>query len=215
MNIAHHPPEEILTAFAAGNLDEAQCLVVAIHVSQCPRCRRFVAAIEQLAGEALENIEPSPMVEAAFETLMARIEAEPWANAQAESAVREERSEEDLPDLLRRYRIGKRRRVAPGVSMRPILLSEGRSRAFLLESTPGTRMLEHSHTETELTCVLKGSFSHQGGNFGPGDFDYGDGDVDHRPVVDSDGRCLCLVAMAGNLKMKGVIGRLISPFVRL
>jgi putative transcriptional regulator len=76
-------------------------------------------------------------------------------------------------------------------------------------------MLEHSHTGTELTCVLKGSFSHQGGRYGPGDFDYGDDDVDHRPIVGDEGPCLCLVAMTGDLRMNGFFGRLISPFIRL
>jgi putative transcriptional regulator len=215
MSIAHHPPEEILAAFAAGNLDEAQRLVLSIHASQCPSCRRVVCAMELLAGKALETVEPSPMSEGAFDALMAQIETEPRPTTQAERAVLETRSDNDLPNILRQYRIGKRRRVAPGVSMRPILLPKGGSRAFLLESAPGTRMLEHSHTGTELTCVLRGNFCHQGGRFGPGDFDFGDVEVDHRPTVDSDGPCLCLVAMAGDLKMKGFIGRLISPFVRL
>jgi putative transcriptional regulator len=100
--------------------------------------------------------------------------------------------------------------------MQPITLRRAaRSRAFLLQSAPGTRMLEHTHTGTELTLVLKGSFSHQGGRYGPGDFDYGDQDVDHRPIVGEEGPCLCLVAMTGNLRMNGFLGRLISPFVRL
>ncbi|MFN5685981.1 cupin domain-containing protein, partial [Bradyrhizobium sp.] len=122
----------------------------------------------------------------------------------------------DLPEMVKRCKIGKRRRVAPGISMRPIMLSgTGKSRAFLLRSEPGARMLEHTHSGSELTCVLKGSFSHLGGYYGPGDFDYGDDEVDHRPVVGDEGPCLCLVAMTGDLRMHGLLGRLISPFVRL
>ncbi|MGA7809049.1 cupin domain-containing protein, partial [Bradyrhizobium sp.] len=121
-----------------------------------------------------------------------------------------------LPAILRNYQIGARRRVAPGVSLHPIRLPDGGgSRAFLLRSDPGTRMLEHSHTGTELTCVLKGSFSHDGGRFGPGDFDFGDGTVDHQPVVGDGEPCLCVVAMTGDLRLNGFLGRLISPFIRL
>ena len=76
-------------------------------------------------------------------------------------------------------------------------------------------MLEHSHTGTDLTCVLKGSFRHQGGNYGPGDFDFGDGAVDHQPVVGGEEPCLCLVSMTGDLRMNGFFGRLIGPFVRI
>jgi putative transcriptional regulator len=213
MKITHHPPEELLARFAAGTLEPAERLVVAVHGSLCAQCCRFIGAVEQLAGAALEDAEPVPLAKGAFESVMLRIEAEPVA-PRAEETRRKE--DEDLPELLRRCRIGKRRRVAPGVSLRPILLpAAGTARAFLLQSAPGTRMLEHSHNGTELTCVLKGSFSHQGGNYAPGDFDFGDGTVDHQPVVGSEETCLCLVAMTGDLRMNGFLGRLIGPFVRI
>ena len=83
------------------------------------------------------------------------------------------------------------------------------------QSNPGTHMLEHTHTGTELTCVLRGSFSHEGGRFGPGDFDFGDETLDHQPIVGDGEPCLCLVAMTGDLRINGFFGRLIGPFVRL
>jgi putative transcriptional regulator len=213
MTISHHPPEELLADFAAGNLEEAHQLVVGVHVAGCPRCARFVRAIEQLAGAALEDVEPVPIAPDAFDRVMSRIHLSP-----AETAAPRLASDidQDLPPALRNYRIGKRRRVAPGLSMRPIELSgSGSARAFLLRSAPGSRMLEHTHTGTELTLVLEGSFSHEGGRFGPGDFDYGDDEVDHRPIVGDEAPCVCLVAMTGDLRMNGFLGRLIGPFVRL
>ena len=44
-------------------------------------------------------------------------------------------------------------------------------------------MLEHTHTGTEMTCVLTGSFSHEAGHYGPGDFDLGDESVNHNVGV--------------------------------
>ena len=76
-------------------------------------------------------------------------------------------------------------------------------------------MLEHTHTGFELTCVLSGSFAHDGGHFGPGDFDFGDGSDDHDVVVDSTEDCICLVAMQGDLKLRGMIGRLLQPLIRM
>lgn len=213
MTISHHPPEDLLADFAAGKLEEAHQLVVGVHVAGCPRCTRFVRAIEQLAGAALEEVEPVPTAPDAFDRVMSRIENSPAASAAPSPASV---TDHDVPLALRNYRIGKRRRVAPGLSMRPIELSgSGKARAFLLRSAPGSRMLEHTHTGTELTLVLEGSFSHEGGRFGPGDFDYGDDEVDHRPIVGDEGPCLCLVAMTGDLRMNGLLGRLIGPFVRL
>ena len=209
MTISHHPPEDLLADYATGALDEAEQLVVGVHVADCARCRRFVRAIEKLAGASLDAAEPVAMGADAFDAVMARIDRVSEVAAHDPELA-------GLPEMVKRCKIGKRRRVAPGISMRPILLSgNGKSRAFLLRSEPGARMLEHSHSGNELTCVLKGSFSHLGGYYGPGDFDYGDDEVDHRPVVGDEGPCLCLVAMTGDLRMHGLLGRIISPFVRL
>jgi putative transcriptional regulator len=218
MIITHHPPDDLLADFAIGSLEEAEHLVIGVHVAGCMRCSRFVKAIEQLAGTAIEDAEPGPMPPGAFDRVMAAVHATPFAaraplvpSAEAATAAGS-----DLPEPLRHYGLGRRRLVAPGVSVQPIELSaSGKARAFLLQSGPGTRMLEHTHSGTELTCVLKGSFSHEGGRYGPGDFDYGDDDVDHRPIVGNEGPCLCLVAMTGELKLNGFLGRLINPFVRL
>jgi len=216
MTITHHPPEDLLADFAIGKLEEAEHLVVAVHAAQCERCRRFIKAIERLAGAAIESVEPVALSSGSFEAVMARIQATSEAQNHNDVAAGVESENADLPEILRRRRFGKRRRIAPGVSLRPILLTESsRSRAFLLQSAPGTRMLEHSHTGSELTCVLKGSFSHEGGCYGPGDFDFGDETVDHRPIVGNEGPCLCVVAMTGDLRMNGFLGRLITPFVRL
>jgi putative transcriptional regulator len=153
------------------------------------------------------------MSSGSFEAVFGKIEQSPPKAPQLSARDGED---DGLPEILRHYRVGRRRRIAPGVSLRPIELpGNGKSRAFLLKSGPGARMLEHTHTGIELTCVLKGSFSHVGGRFGPGDFDYGDDTLDHQPLVGGEEPCVCLVAMTGDLRMNGFFGRLISPFVRL
>ena len=216
MTITHHPPEDLLADFATGALDEAEHLVVAVHTSQCASCRRFVGSIEHLAAAAIEDAAPVPMSADSFDDVMARIDALPKAGSRKSATPQVDQANADLPEILKRCRFGKTRRVAPGVSLRPILLpAPGKSRAFLLSSSPGTRMLEHTHTGQELTCVLKGSFSHQGGRYGPGDFDFGDDAVDHRPIVGGEEPCLCLVAMTGDLHLHSFFGKLISPFIRL
>lgn len=212
MSVTHHPPPELLAGFAAGTLDAGEHLAVAVHVSGCSSCRRLVRAVERLGGSALEAIDPFPMKAGAFEAVMVKLDR----SAPPPAASTGSRADDELPEILRHYRIGRRRRVAPGISMRPIELpGPSTSRAFLLRSNPGTHMLEHTHTGTELTCVLRGSFSHEGGRFGPGDFDFGDETLDHQPIVGEGEPCLCLVAMTGDLRMNGFFGRLISPFVRL
>jgi len=216
MTIEHHPPEEFLGRFAAGSLDQAEHIVIAAHVSMCARCRRLVAAFERLGGVALEAAEPVALASGAFDAALARIGSGD-AGRTVQAVPRPRRAGmEGLPKILDGYEIGPVRRVAPGLSKRVVVIpGEGNSRAFLLMAEPGTRMLEHTHTETELTCVLRGSFSHEGGRFGPGDVDLGDDTIDHQPVVGPDMPCVCIVAMSGRLRINGMMGRLIDPFIRL
>lgn len=214
MRIKHHPSEGLLAHFAAGTLEQAEHIVVATHVCLCSRCQRFVSAFEKVAGASVSNCEPTPLAEQAFTSVMARIDAGDPSSPSENKSRFEERDQ--LPHVLRHYTIGPDKWVAPGVSMRPIhIAGSGRARAFLLKSAPGIRMLEHTHTETELTCVLEGSFDHEGGHFGPGDFDLGDPSVEHQPIVGKEGPCLCVVAMTGKLRINGLLGRFIDPFIRL
>ena len=55
----------------------------------------------------------------------------------------------------------------------------------------------------------------RGGTIGPGDFDLGDETMDHQVLVDPGEDCICLVAMQGDLRLNGLIGRLVQPFVRM
>ena len=61
MTINHHPDEETLAAFTAGNLDEPRSVVVAAHVALCPRCRATVAGFEQFGGTLVEREVPAPL----------------------------------------------------------------------------------------------------------------------------------------------------------
>lgn len=212
MQPRHHPSEDLLSDFAGGRLDEGQALAVATHLEGCTLCRATVRALENAAGEALETIAPVAMRKGALDETLQRLDMRPPRNRDAAA-----RSPDSwLPAPIRRYRRSGWTWVAPGVSMQPILLSKASTtRSFLLKSAKGTSMLEHTHSGIEMTCVLTGSFSHLGGEFRPGDFDFGDGSVDHQPMVGSDEDCICLVSMTGELKLKGLLGRLMQPFIRL
>ena len=133
MSVTHHPSPELLAGFAAGTLDAGEHLAVAVHASGCSACRRLLRAVEAIGGSTLEAIEPAAMKAGAFEAVMAKLDrSPPQPSAPAGSFA-----DDDLPEILRHYRIGRRRWVAPGVSMRPIELpGPSRSRAFLLSRTP-------------------------------------------------------------------------------
>ena len=214
MTIEHHPDEATLAAYGAGVLDLGQRVAVATHLRACPRCREWVRAMERVGGEIVETSAPAVMSENALEYVMARL-GEP-APPPVARPVETADAPAELPDFVRRYAFGEWRFVAPKVRVRPIHLPEpGPTRVFLLKSAPNTRLLEHEHTALEMTCVLRGAFSHDGGRYGPGDFDFGDETVRHEPRVEEGEDCVCLVSMQGDLRWKGFWGFLARPFVRL
>lgn len=214
MTIEHHPDEETLTAYAVGALDLGQRVALATHLHACPRCRGWMRAMERVGGAFIADAPPAEMPADALAQTLARLDA-PYPAASAPPAETADAPIE-LPKFVRAYAFGDWRWVAPRVRMRPIQLPEpGPTRVFLLKSGPGTTMLAHAHTALEMTCVLRGAFRHEGGRFGPGDFDFGDETIHHQPRVEDGAECLCLVAMQGELRWSGFWGRLAQPFVRI
>jgi putative transcriptional regulator len=217
MTIHHHPPDELLTAFAAGVLDLGQHVVVATHLVACQHCRARVRAMEYVGGTVLTELPPTEMSRGSFANVEARLgNVASSATAKSARGAAELADVSGLPRFVRDYPAGSWKWIAPNVHLRPIKLPEGSlTRVFLLKSRSGTKMIEHTHTGLEMTCVLSGSFAHAGGHFGPGDFDVGDDTVDHEVIVDSAEDCICLIAMQGDLKLNGMIGRLLQPLIRM
>ncbi|MDC7788595.1 ChrR family anti-sigma-E factor [Rhodoplanes sp. TEM] len=220
MTVTHHPTEATLAAFAAGTLDEGRMLVVAAHLAACPECRRTVRMLEATGGVLLDDLPPVDVGSDALARAMAEIDG---GGRDAGLSARPGRGGEVIPGLspahqtlLASYEMGPWRWVGPGVSWRQIetpTLPGGR--VFLLKAAGGTALPDHTHTGTELTCVLTGAFRHEHGRYGPGDVDEADDEVDHTPIVEPGGECICLVAMQGRLKLNGLLGKVLQPFVRL
>ena len=214
MTIAHHPEEELVAAYAAGSLDLGQRVAIATHLAACPECRSFARSLERIGGAFIADSPPTPVREDALERALARLR-EPAPPPPPPPPVCPD-APSGLPAFVKRFAFGRWRQVAPRVSLRPISLPEASpTRVFLLKAVAGTKVLEHDHTGFEMTCVLSGGFSHHLGRFGPGDFDFGDASTRHAPHIDDDEDCVSLIAMQGKLVWRGVVGKLIQPFIRL
>lgn len=214
MTISHHPSDATLAAYAGGGLDEGRGLVVATHLLACPACRGMVGTLEEVGGAMLEDLAPAPMASDALARVLVRLDQRaPVRRAQRDQA---EETTVDLFRVLSRYQLGAWRQIAPGLHKRSVRISGGAaSRVFLLKGAPGLRLPKHTHTGVELTCVLTGGFSHAGGHYGPGALDEADDQVSHQPIIDAGEDCISLVAMQGELRLSGLIGRLLQPFVRI
>lgn len=227
MTIRHHATDETLMRYAAGQLPAGPAMVVATHLAGCPACHARVAGFEAVGGALLEEIEPVPMAPDAFAAALRVIDAEeatpPVAPLPiAPPSVARRRmpgmlpGDIPLPEPLRACEIGPWRWIGFGVRASAVKLPHDPSaRLTLLRVGPGRKLPEHGHFGTEFTQVLVGSFADGYGRYLPGDLSEMDSQVEHQPVVDPDGECICLAALEGGMRLTGFFGRLIQPFVRL
>lgn len=214
MTIQHHPSDSLLAAFSAGTLDQGRHAVTATHLQQCLRCRSWVRSMQEVGGAILDSLTPSTMSNDALSRVRARLD-EPSGQIKSNPVFEGRLSDVPaLPAYLRQFPAGHWSWMAPGLHLRRIHLPDaGVTRTFLLRSRPGSRLMRHGHTGEELTCVLTGSFAHDGERYGPGDFDLGEPDIEHEIVIGSDEPCISLVALQGHLKLGGLFGRLIQPLI--
>ena len=212
---SHHPDDSWLLSYAAGTLDLGQQVAIATHLRGCARCRAFARTLECVGGALLADAEPTPLSEGRRERALAqldRVEASP--PAPAPETARDEAAR--LPAFVEGFAMGPWRKLGTSVRTRPIMLPEASAtRVFLLESKPGAKVFAHTHGALEMTCVLAGAFRHQGGRFAAGDIDIAQSDDHHDPEIEPGETCLCLVAMQGDLRWQGLMGRMMQPFIRI
>lgn len=213
-NTHHHPTDETLAAYIRGSLDGGRHVLVAAHVELCSSCAALVAAADHMWGSILEAADPETLRSDALQIALARIEA----GAVVPELPLPKNANVGSSGLkaLSGYDLGPWRWIGPGVHWRSVSVSADRgARVFMLKAAPGTSLPHHTHTGTELTLILQGAYAHEGGRFGVGDFEEADGTVDHQPVVEPGEECVCLVAMEGQLRLLGLLGRIMQPFVRM
>ena len=216
MSIAKHPTEELLMAYAAGTLDPGEHIAVATHLLPCCQCRAFVDAMEGAGGALLGDLPPAAMAEGALSRIEALFDAPAPEPARPAPPNARLSAVDGLPDFVRRLPAADWRWVAPGLHIQRLTPpAQSATRVFLLKAKPGMRLLPHGHDGVELTCVLSGSFSHDGERFAPGDFDCGDAETEHDIAIGTEGECICLVAMRGELQLRGFAGRLIQPLIAI
>ncbi len=212
---AFHPPEEVLLAYAAGNLPEALSLVVATHLALCPQCRETVAACEAVGGALIEELDPAEVSNGALDAVMARLDAVALPEARPQKI---EGIDLRLPQPLRGY-VGADldslawHRVMPGLEEVEIETGSSGLRARLMRVAAGRTMPSHTHGGEEFTLVLTGAYNDASGHYACGDVQVADPGVDHQPVAEDGEPCVCLVVSDAPIKLTGRYGRLLNPFI--
>ncbi|MDY6923678.1 MAG: ChrR family anti-sigma-E factor [Pseudomonadota bacterium] len=205
------PSEDRLLAYAAGTLSPPESVVVATHLALRPENARWVGRLQAVGGEVLDTLEPAPVADDLLARTLARLSA-------PEDSVPPEPANDmtELPEPLRRYALGPWRWIGPDMHMRDVHAPrDGDCRVILLRIGSGRTTPVHTHDGVELTCVISGAYETDEARFGPGDFEEANGEVHHRPRTVSAEPCLCVVALDGQIRLDGWIGRVLQPFVRL
>jgi putative transcriptional regulator len=214
--IKHHPSDETLFRYASGFLEPGPRIVVSVHVGGCPSCAGRVAEFEAVGGALLDGIEPASMQADALDRLMARVDA--GAPGVGEISGRQVPVRADvgirLPNEMDGCGVGPWRWIGPGVRRSRVTVpGDTGASVMLLKVAAGRKLPDHTHAGFEYTQVLKGSFSDARGRYYPGDMDEADDAVQHQPVVDEGGECICLAALDGHMRLRGFFGRLIQPLI--
>jgi putative transcriptional regulator len=213
MTVRQLPSDEIMLAYAAGTLSAAHALVVETHLALHAQSREWAGKLETLGGLLLADLPPAPVDTEALQRALARIEVDP---RQPTPSADDDPEIASFPEPLRRYAMTPWKTAGRGTLIRRVLTPEdGDNRVIMFKIDPGRKMPQHTHSGLELTCVIAGSYSDEVGRYGPGDFEEADSDISHRPVIDSDVPCICVVALTGKVTLEGFLGRLLQPFVRL
>ena len=208
--ITHHIADDLLRAFATGNLPHPFAVVVAAHLSLCDACRAEAEAVEMLGGALLDGIAPVAVSAGAGQRLIAAVQAAPpMPDAPAGSGI--------FPAAVMQALGGQppKWRMLGGGIRQQILSADTQGSLRLLYIPPGRAVPEHSHGGLELTLVLQGSFSDSQGRFGRGDVETAHDDIDHQPIAGPDGPCICLAATDAPLRFRGMIPRLLQPLFRI
>jgi putative transcriptional regulator len=207
--ITHHPSELTLARLASGTLGAGPQLVVATHLCGCGQCRGRLRSFEAVGGAMLDAAPPARLSPDAFARALERLDE---AGPRAEAPPRV--LHPDLPPPLNAYDIGPWRFVYSGFWWRRLKLPEAPdANVIMLKAAAGEPVPRHSHSGTEYTQVLAGSFTDSLGQYRAGDCIEMDEEVVHQPIVDRDGECVCLAAFDGRLRLSGWIGRLIQPLI--
>ena len=214
----HHPGEDLLLEYASGTQREPVALLIATHLALCPQCRDHTRTLEAIGAALLEQLGPEPLAEDGFARLLARLD-EPEGPAAPQGSDPAPVHGARLPQPLRDYVGGsldrlRWRRLGPIAEARLLTGCAGFT-TRLVRLCAGAGAPGHTHDGTELTLVLEGGFTDASGHYLRGDVEVADSAVDHRPVADADGDCLCLAVADAPLRMTGRLGRLLNPFVRM
>ncbi len=197
MTTHHHPDDELLLGYVTGALSYPAEVVMAAHLTLCPRCRDAAADLEMVGGEILEELEGASITEDGLTGVLARLDEPAPVSMVAPPPEADSEWAQLVPAPLRAMAAVPKgdlswRRPLPWISVVDLANMDDHGAAvYLMHVRAGRAIPRHSHRGTELTLVLAGGMTDQHGHFRRGDLLAVPPGVTHHPVMDDDEDCLC------------------------
>jgi putative transcriptional regulator len=202
-----HPTSDMLAAYASGNISDGMELFIRTHLNYCPKCRKAVLEIEEIAGSILKNdlsgvnIDPP-----SYETTKKKL----FAHSKSKSTEQVASKPIDggkLPRIINNL-VGKNsndinwRFRLPGI-YDYLISKENGEEISLLKAEPGAKIFQHTHEGSEATLVLCGTMKDEAKFLKAGDISIVDQTSTHNPEIVGDETCICLIVMTGKVKFTG------------
>lgn len=206
--------DALMAEFVSGTLPAPIQIMLSSHLEMNPSNREWLSNLEAMVGLELTDIEPTPLSNpnAMLDCIFA---------SDAEPAIELAGFAEDgTPNALKAFigstisNISWKKNHFAGFEEVKLGEFDG-CKATLFKLQAGQGVPHHTHHGTEITLVLKGGFSDGTGHYVEGEIVVADGTVDHRPVADDDGECICFAVTDAPLRLTGPLGRFIAPFIRV
>ncbi|TNM65045.1 ChrR family anti-sigma-E factor [Aliirhizobium smilacinae] len=202
----------LIAHYVAGCLPEPAHILVGSHLEMQPSSGRLVDQLEILAGESLDDAEPSAL-SSSPDRLKAILESRP----QIQTPLLMTEHDDSLPRFLRSY-AGRNlddvpwKTKLPGLKQHVIEKDSGME-ASLLWARPGRALPHHHHRGLELTLVLQGQFHDHRGAFSEGDVSVADETITHRPVAGANSSCLCFSVLLAPITLSGPTFRIVGDIL--
>lgn len=210
------PPDEMIADFASGVTTPAISLLMAAHLTQSPESRARLSAFEDTCGALLKDEPSVELSEDSFDTVMSIISDAPELTLDADTKVTTsfQDSASPLPgpildeigmkfdEIPWKFRL-------PGVSVYDFDMSDGQ-KVSLLRAKPGSSVPQHTHSGTEITLVMQGVLLDDGVEYHAGDVAVNTEDDDHRPRIQGDEVCYCMIVQQGDVHFTGRFSRILN-----
>lgn len=200
----YHPSDDWLAAYASGAVDEQTSVLVATHLTYCPRCRAEIARHEAIGGALLDVLGADGADLSAEEEIPVRPESSTAPQTNGNDAptpngtlaaiaptpllkyVYDMTGKTNLEDLSWSF-------YGAGIDRAVLVDGPEGPLVRLLRAQPGAKFPHHRHLSEELTVVLQGAYRDKTGRYDVGDVQCVPMEVAHQPIIEEGDICIALV----------------------